>query len=185
MCDIGFAERTMSETNPYKAYVDDTILNESPVGLVVALYEGAIESSATARKFMASGDIPARTKAINKTINIITELMRSLNDEKGGEVSVNLRRLYVYMQGRVIEAHTKKQQAPLEEVEKLLGTMLEGWKVANTKLGLPAVQDVATAASASISMASQPDYGYSDPNLSYGGFFSEAGDLHATSAYSF
>jgi flagellar protein FliS len=185
VCDIGFAERRMSDTNPYKAYVDDTILNESPVGLVVALYQGAIESSAIARKFMASGDIPARTKAINKTINIITELLRSLNDEKGAEVSANLRQLYVYMQRRVIEAHTKKQQAPLEEVERLLGTILEGWKVANQKLSVSPASDVAMVQPEANSAATQDKYGYADPELPYGGFFTEVADLHATSAYSF
>jgi flagellar protein FliS len=167
----------MHENDPYKVYVADSILNESPVGLIVALYEGAIDASVTARKHLASGDIPARTKAINKLINILTELMRALDDEKGGEVSKNLRRLYLYMQGRAVEAQTRKAAKPLEEVERLMSTMLEGWKVAEAKLDPVANFNAAAQAAA---VASRPmetgalpyDYGYGDSGgTSYGGYF--------------
>jgi flagellar protein FliS len=162
--------------DPYKAYIDDSILNQSPVGLIVALYEGAIDASVTARKHLASGDIPARTKCINKVINILTELMRALDDEKGGEFSKNMRRLYLYMQGRVLEAQTKKKAAPLQEVEKLLGTMLEGWKVAQVKLD-PAASLNAAFHSMPVydlpleAATSQHEYGYGDSSSPYNSYF--------------
>jgi flagellar protein FliS len=54
--------------------------------------------------------------------------MASLDHEKGGEVSQNLKRLYSYMQGRLLEAHAKKAEEPIAEVEQLLSTLLEGWQ---------------------------------------------------------
>jgi flagellar protein FliS len=162
----------MTQNDPYSAYLEETILNESPVGLIVALYEGAIDACIAARKHLASGDIPARTKAINKIVNIITELTRSLNDEKGGDVSKNLRSLYLYMQGRVLEAHTKKNPAPLAEVEKLLSTMLEGWKVADAKLD-PASSLNSAVPVPQVEMPAHPqyDYGYADTAAGYGSYF--------------
>jgi flagellar protein FliS len=176
MSDMPCAELKMHENDLYGAYVADSILNESPVGLVVALYEGAIDACVMARKHLESCDIPARTKAINKIINILTELMRALNDEKGGEVSKNLRRLYLYMQGRVLEAQTKKKAAPLAEVEKLMSTMLEGWKVAEAKLNPAASFSAAAHAAAAPSHHIEPatpqyDYGYNDVGASYGSYF--------------
>ncbi len=168
----------MNEANPYKAYAEDTILNASPLGLVVALYEGAIEASVTARRYLAQGDIPARTKAINKLTNILTELMRSLDDEKGGEVSANLRRLYAYMHGRVLDAHLKKSAAPLEEVEKLLSIMLEGWRVANANFDPTRAMSEAPALVA----AQQNEEESCAP---YGNYFADPGDLRASLAYSF
>jgi len=163
--------------DPYKVYVDESILNESPVGLIVALYEGAIETSAAARKHLASGDIPARTKAINKIVNILTELMRALDDEKGGQFSKNMRRLYLYLQGRVLEAQTKKKAAPLEEFERLMSTVLEGWKVAARKLDPAAGFNATSHALASLNLPletntmAQHDYGYGDLSSPYSSYF--------------
>ncbi len=163
--------------DPYKVYIDESILNESPVGLIVALYEGAIEASVAARKHLAAGDIMARTKAINKIVNILSELMRVLDDEKGGEFSKNLRRLYLYMQGRVLEAQMKRKAAPLQEFERLMSTVLEGWKVAERKLDPAASFNATSHALASwnlpleTSTLSQHDHGYADSASPYSSYF--------------
>jgi len=147
------------------------------VGLVVAVYEGAIGTAVAARKHLASGDIPARTKAINKIFNILTELIRALDDEKGGQISKNLRRLYLYMQGRVLQAQTKKKAAPLEEFERLMSTVLEGWKVAEQKLDPAASFNATSHAIASLhlpletSTLAQHDYGYGDLRSPYSSYF--------------
>jgi flagellar protein FliS len=163
--------------DPYKAYIDDSILNESPVGLIVALYEGAIDASVAARRHLTSGDIAARTKSINKIVNILTELMRALDDEKGGEFSKNMRRLYLYMQGRVLEAQTKKKAAPLQEVERLMGTILEAWKVAKQKLDPAASFNATSHAIAALNLPletntlARHDYGYGDSGSPYSSYF--------------
>jgi flagellar protein FliS len=171
----------MTDTNPYKVYADETILNTSPLGLVVALYEGAIDASVTARKCLEMNDIPGRTKAINKIVSILTELLIKLDDEKGGEISQNLRRLYIYIQGRVIEAHLHKAVAPLQEVEKLLLTVLDGWKQANAMQDphFNAVNTLAPAATAPQPKAEAPC------DLPYAGYFPESGDFSVSSAYAF
>jgi flagellar protein FliS len=175
----------MTESNPYKAYTDDTILNSDPIGLVIALYEGAIESSAAARTFLASKDIPARTKAINKLVNILTELMSSLNDEKGGDYSRNLRQLYVYIQGRVTEAHFRQDAAPLLEVEKLLSTMLEGWKGARVNYNsAPAVNATSVVVPSRQNSSYVEENAYSS-DMPYGGYLPEISEAAASSAYSF
>lgn len=184
-CDKDFAEKMMIETNPYRAYTDDSILNSDPIGLVIALYEGAIESSAAARNFLACKDIPSRTKAINKIIGILTELMRSLDDEKGGEISRNLRQLYVYIQGRVTEAHFRQDAAPLLEVEKLFSTMLEGWKGAKANdNAVPAIHATSLVIPARQSSIYQED-DTSTSDMPYSGYLPEMSEAAAGSAYSF
>jgi flagellar protein FliS len=174
----------MINTNPYQAYAEDSILHASPLGLVVALYEGAIESSVTARKCLTDRDIPGRSKAINKIIGILTELLVALNDEKGGEVSKNLRRLYAYIQSRVIEAHQQQNAAPLEEVEKLLSTVLGGWKEAQSTFSTAPTQHAAP------SLASRPAaqrYDDSDADVAtpYGNYVWDTSPYSASSAYAF
>ena len=166
----------MTDPNPYSVYADETILNASPMGLIVALYEGAIDSCSTARMHMLAGDIPARTKSINKLTNIVNELTRCLNDEKGGEISANLRRLYAYIQGKVIEAHTRKKASALEEVEKLLTTMLEGWRGANVSF------DPSRAIHAALNERTTQA---PEPVTTYDGYLTEPGESYTASAYLF
>ena len=115
-------------TDPYQTYIEGSLLGSNPVFLVVALYEGAIDAVRRAKTCFDQGDILGRGQAISKAFEILTELIVSLNQEKGGEISSNLKRLYDYMQRRLLEAHTKKAKEPVEEVEKLLASLLEAWR---------------------------------------------------------
>jgi flagellar secretion chaperone FliS len=134
LSDIDIAERkSLTNNNPYQAYAEGNLLSGHPLLLVVALYEGAFDSARSARLCLASEDIWGRTKAINKAISILTELMASLNAEKGGEIANNLKQLYSYMQRRLLEAHMKKTAEPIREVEALLENLLDGWRQAANK----------------------------------------------------
>ncbi len=113
----------------YQAYAETTFVGASPTRLVVALYEGAISAIQEGKRCFQTGNIMGRGAAITKANNILTELMASLDTEKGGEISVTLKKLYSYMQGRLLHAHMKKEVAALTEVEGLLMDLLEAWNV--------------------------------------------------------
>jgi len=124
----------LSDYNPYQAYVEGSVSSQHPMRLVVALYDGALEATRNAGRCLESGDIWGRSKAVNKALALLTELLVSLDYEKGGEISLSLKRLYGYMQTRLIEAHARQTAEPFREVEKLLGTLIEGWSVASDSL---------------------------------------------------
>jgi flagellar protein FliS len=124
----------LSEYNPYQAYVEGSVSSQHPVRLVVALYEGALEATRNAGRCLERADIWGRSKAVNKALAILTELLVSLDYEKGGEISLSLKRLYGYMQTKLLEAHARQTIEPVREVEKLLGTLIEGWSVASESL---------------------------------------------------
>jgi flagellar protein FliS len=117
----------------YQAYVDNGVVGSDPLQLVVAMYETAILRTREARMCLESGDVWGRARAISKAVNILTELISSLNPEVSGAIGPNLDRLYHYMQRKLQEAHVTKKPEPLVEVEKLLTQLLEAWyKVAET-----------------------------------------------------
>jgi flagellar protein FliS len=124
----------LSDYNPYQAYEEGSVSSQNPLRLVVALYEGALEATRHAARCLESGDILGRSKAVNKALRILTELLVSLDHEKGGEISLALKRLYGYMQTRLLEAHARQSEAPLHEIEKLLTTLVEGWRAASDSL---------------------------------------------------
>jgi len=111
----------------YQSYLDEEVLSANPLKLVELLYRGALDSITSARRFLRLGDIRARSRAINHTMEILVELARSLNHEAGGQVSRNLAELYAYMQTLLIEANTRQSDPPLAQTERLLSTLLEAW----------------------------------------------------------
>jgi len=117
-----------NDQNPYQAYTDGSIFSDSPLTLVVALYQGALDATRQAEIAVHARDIPGRTKAINKAISILTELLVSLDVERGGEIGLSLKRLYDYMQVQLLNAHVRQAAEPIVEVSNLLTTLLEGWR---------------------------------------------------------
>ena len=111
-----------------QAYLETRILSADPVELVSILYEYAGISVQDARQSLAAGDVPGRARAVTKAIAIMGELEGSLNREQGGEIAVNLGRLYQYMRERLTHANITQTDEPLGEVEALLRTLGDGWK---------------------------------------------------------
>lgn len=173
------------EFDPYKLYSQDNLLNSNPVALVVALYQGAIDSIGIAKECLKSRDIPGRTKAANKVYNILTELLGSLDHEKGKEISKNLAGLYTYMQKRVLDAHHKQRPEPLDEVEKLLSDLLVAWRQASLKYDPFAMNANAYAATTAANQLVAEETGDISASFSYGNYVLDYGDFAARQAYSF
>src|SRR4051812_36673111 len=92
-------------SNAHDAYLESRVESADPVQLVRMLYQGAIGSVREARSHLSKGDIAERSRAISKAHAIVTELLVSLDHERGGEISMRLARLYDYMQRRLLEAN--------------------------------------------------------------------------------
>ena len=168
----------LSDYNPYQAYEEGSVASEHPLRLVVALYEGALGAVQNAGRCLESGDIAGRSKAVNKALRILTELLVSLDDEKGGEISLSLKRLYGYMQTRLLEAHVRQSIAPLREVEKLLATLTEAWRGASNSLPPSAVVKEEIASS-----AYEPEL--ETAGMPYSAYWSETLETRSGAAFSF
>jgi flagellar protein FliS len=134
------------QDDPYNAYLDNNIAAGNPVGLVTALYEGAIKAIQQARHCLETNDIWGRSKAISKAVDILTELVLSLDHEKGGDLSARLKDLYCYMQNRLLSAHASQEDEPMAEVIGLLSNLLDGWYKVADKLVQEANESEGTAA---------------------------------------
>ena len=115
-------------TNRYQNYFEDEVLAANPVRLIQLLYRAAVDSIGTARRCLKSGDIRARSRAISKAMEIVTELSLALDHSAGGELSRTLAELYAYAENLLIQANTQQSDAPLAEAECLLSTLLHAWE---------------------------------------------------------
>ncbi|MCX6621726.1 MAG: flagellar export chaperone FliS [Acidobacteria bacterium] len=131
------------------AYLESRVLAADPVQLVRMLYDGALKSIAEARRQLNCGNIRARSQAITKTAEILSELVSSLDAERGGEIAVRLRQLYDYMLQRLVDANRDQMEAPLIEVASLLATLNEAWaEIAPGSAPAPAPAPVSYAVAA-------------------------------------
>jgi flagellar secretion chaperone FliS len=125
--------------NRQKEYLLTRVRSASPMELVSILYETAIRLTEDALANLRSGDILKRGQAVNKAVETIGELQRSLRHDVQPEYSKNLAALYIYMQRRLGEAHAVKSEAMFKEVVGLLRTLQEGWNGAVQNLEAPAL----------------------------------------------
>jgi flagellar protein FliS len=118
------------QTNGYQNYFETEVLTADPLHLVRLLYRGAVDSIGDARRYMRTGDVLARSRAITKALLILDELSCSLDHAKGGEFSARLAALYEYIGGLLVAANVNQSSQPLEEAEGLLRPLLEAWQSA-------------------------------------------------------
>ena len=114
--------------NAHDAYLESRVLSADPLELVHLLYEAAIEAVREARRYLAAGEIAARSRSITKAFGILQELVAALDHDRGGEISGRLGQLYDYMQRRLLEANFQQTDEPLAGVLGLLATLAEGWQ---------------------------------------------------------
>lgn len=98
-----------------------------PHRLIQMLMEGGLTRLAQARGAMEREQTALKGELIGKAIGIVGGLRQGLDLENGGEIAVNLDRLYEYMTRRLMEANVQNDPAILEEVSSLLREVKSGW----------------------------------------------------------
>lgn len=116
-------------------YAERTVETATPAKLVEMLYSGAINFLTQAVKAIDQQQYDVANEKIMRVEDIIMELNVSLDMEKGGEISKNLRALYNYMYKQLLEANTKKDISALEECKNYLNDLRETWIEAMKKEG--------------------------------------------------
>jgi flagellar protein FliS len=116
------------QNNPYRAYQKTQVTTAKPEKILLMLYEGAIKFTKMAITRMREKNIAEKGKFISKTLAIVSELMNTLDHEKGGQIAADLENLYMFMMDKLIEANMYNRVEDLEVVERLLTTLYGAWK---------------------------------------------------------
>ena len=110
-----------------QAYQTTHVQSQSPLEMVVLLYDGAIRFTRAAAEAMERGDLVAKRDAMSRALAIVAELQSTLNMDEGGEVALSLDHLYAYVTGLLIEANARKDPAPLHESIGLFTSLRDAW----------------------------------------------------------
>jgi flagellar secretion chaperone FliS len=115
--------------NPYIEYQSNQVNTADQKQLVIMLYDGAIKFLNESIGFLDNYKTYDQANAkIVRVQEIISELMISLDMEKGGEIAQNLFNLYAFMKQQLLDANIKKEPAPIKQVIKMLNELSQAWK---------------------------------------------------------
>jgi flagellar secretion chaperone FliS len=122
----------MNTTAGINAYsdvsVETSVSSADPHKLISMLYQGGLLAIAKAKYEILQKQTAAKGKSISRAIAIIGEgLNASLDRNVGGELALNLSRLYDYMVTRLVDANLKNDVAALDEVTRLLTELQGAW----------------------------------------------------------
>lgn len=124
--------------NGAKAYakvgLETGISSASPHGLIIMLYDGAIESIRKAKIHMDNKDIEMKVLAVDKALKIIGDgLNGSVDLEAGGEIAERLSALYSFISKQLVQANAKNDPAGLDTCIELLEDLRSAWlQIGNT-----------------------------------------------------
>ncbi|MBI3415589.1 MAG: flagellar export chaperone FliS [Verrucomicrobia bacterium] len=121
----------MPRSNSWLSYRQVATQTASPGQLILMLYDGALRFLERALLGFNSTDPLEFNQTINNNLiraqAIINELNVSLDMERGGEFSDNMRRLYDYLDRRLQESNMLKTPDGIQEVVRRLTILREAW----------------------------------------------------------
>jgi flagellar protein FliS len=125
----------MVRGSAYNAYTQNSINVESPVKLVEMLFEGILKFTSQAKKCMLEDDIEKQVYWINRTIDIFSELISSL-DYSGEQKNLAeyLNGLYTYQIKLLTEANVECEPEKIEIVINVARGLLEAWREETAKI---------------------------------------------------
>lgn len=112
--------------NSYETYQQVSVNTATPGELTLMLYNGCIKFIKAAKRAINDKQIEVKHINITKAQKIINELIVTLNMDYA--IAKDMRRLYDYMNRRLIEANIKNDVSILDEVEALAIDFRDTWK---------------------------------------------------------
>ncbi len=118
--------KTAYAQNAYTNVMVNT--SNTPLDLVIMLYDGAIDYLRKVLFNMNQNDISKKIYYISKVMSIIEELLSSLDMEAGGEIAVNLRDIYIYILTELTIANAKNDIERIKHINSILNELRSAWR---------------------------------------------------------
>jgi flagellar protein FliS len=92
------------------------------------LFDGLLESIATARGHIQHRNIAEKSKALARASRIVLGLQGALDFDRGGDLAQNLNELYGYVTRRLLHANAHNDLSALDEVHGLISEIRGAWE---------------------------------------------------------
>lgn len=114
--------------NPYETYKKTEIQTANQGKLIVMLYEGALKFANAAIVAIDEKKYDIANNNITRTEDIVTELLVSLDYDKGGDIAKKLASIYIYINQQLLEANITKTVEPIKVVIGLMSDLKQSWE---------------------------------------------------------
>src|SRR5215467_12226376 len=109
-------------------YLETAVRTATPEQLIVITYEETIRCLKQAITQIETKDLEGKRQSVNRALGMVHHLHTSLDMERGGEISSDLRRIYKYVSAQIVDGSMQLKTDPLNEAITLLSTLLESWR---------------------------------------------------------
>lgn len=116
-------------------YLMQQINGATPEHIMFMLLEGAQKFLLQAVAAIRRRDIATRARMVNRVSSIVEELAIRLDHEGGGELVVNLTRIYDWWLKELFDASQKNQAERLEVLERQIAEMKAAWAELDQRQG--------------------------------------------------
>jgi flagellar secretion chaperone FliS len=122
--------------------------------LVIMIYDHCIKWCKKADEELLSNNVEKMVKAVMRVQAGITELMCSLDMERGGEISKNLFRLYEFYSRHLTQAIKQRSSECIRDVQVMMASLREAWLVAIENVRREDRESLVAKPSSSLSLVS-------------------------------
>lgn len=103
------------------------ILSASPERLVVLLFDHLVVHLQRVRIALDNNDVNLRTVSLGKARGIVSELLATLDFEKGGRIAKELGSLYTFLLGEMAEIGLHRDARKVERLMQIAETLRAGF----------------------------------------------------------
>lgn len=114
--------------NPYSTYRTTQITTASTGDLVVLLYDAAVQALILAEDALGAHAWSESTRQLVQAQKLVMELNNGLDLNRGGDLAVKLRGLYLYMYRTLVQASIDKDTAEVRRIRALLDQLRASWR---------------------------------------------------------
>ena len=119
----------MSNPNPLNAYRETKIKTASQGKLIIMLYDEAVKQIRVAAESLEQPrpKLDLVNNSIIRAQEMVTELMVSLDFEKGGDIAQSLFSLYMFFNRQLMESNLNKDAETLRRIGDMLDELRSAW----------------------------------------------------------
>ncbi|MCC7492488.1 MAG: flagellar export chaperone FliS [Fimbriimonadaceae bacterium] len=110
-----------------ETYRRQQVETASPMQLVRMLYDAMLQATRDARVAIEQRDFEDANDRLLHAQRIVEELDHAVDEQKGGDIARNLRRLYDFLLQRLTYVNITKSLPALEDTEMIMEEMHSMW----------------------------------------------------------
>jgi flagellar secretion chaperone FliS len=114
--------------NALRSYKKTKIETADTIKLLLMCYDAIVRDLEIAKAFHIERNMDRVYEKVHHAQDIITELLLSLDYEKGGEISTNLSQLYNYMIRQLIGINSQRDINVYDSIMHMLRELREAWE---------------------------------------------------------